>query len=305
MTQWLGHTRGRVRAKTYHGYQGLLRLYALPRLASVGLEDLKPLALQALYGDLLARGLSGGTVLNLHLVLTQALGQAVRWGLIPVNPAASAQPPRPRRPELALMDPAAVERILEATRSTAMELPVAMAIATGMRRGEILALRWKDLDPDLTVAHVRRSLQTTGGVLVFEEPKTRRSRRAVDLPAFIRPYLVRQRQDQASRRAGSHSWQDLDLVIDSGDGRPVNPATFSSAWSRFCRRPGVPRVRFHDLRHAHATLMLLKGVHPKVVSERLGHASVGITLDTYSHVLPTMQAEAVRAFDELFAARAL
>jgi integrase len=133
----------------------------------VALDSLKPLALQALYGDLLSRGLSGGTVLNLHLVLTQALGQAVRWGLIPANPAAAAQPPRPRRPELALMDPAAVERILEATMGTSMELPVAMAIATGMRRGEILALRWKDLDPDLTVAHVRRSLQTTGGVLVF------------------------------------------------------------------------------------------------------------------------------------------
>jgi integrase len=135
MTQWLGHTRGRVRAKTFDGYKGLLRLYALPCLAPVVLDGLRPLALSALYGDLLARGLSGGTVLNLHLVLTQALGQAVRWGLIPVNPAASAQPPRPRRPELALMDPEAVERILSATRGTALELPVAMAIATGMRRG--------------------------------------------------------------------------------------------------------------------------------------------------------------------------
>jgi len=173
-----------------------------------------------------------------------------------------------------------------------------------MRRGEILALRWSDLDSELTTAHVRRTLEVAGRRLVFEEPKTRRSRRAVALPAFLRPYLERQREAQRVRRESCPSWTELDLVIDSGDGSPVNPGTFSSGWFRFCKRAGLPHVRFHDLRHAHATLMLLQGVHPKVVSERLGHASVGITLDTYSHVLPTMQTEAVRAFDELFPAAA-
>jgi integrase len=300
--QWLAHARGRVRAKTYDGYMGLMRLYALPALGPVPLHDLKPLVLQGLYSDLLGRGLSAGTVVNLHLVLTQALSQAVRWGLIPVNPAAGAQPPRPRRPELALVDPALAGRILDVAAGTSFEVPVAVAIATGMRRGEILALRWADLAPDLSLAHVRRSLQTSGGCLAFEEPKTRRSRRAVDLPAFLLPYLERQRAAQALRRGRCESWVDLDLVIDSGDGRPVNPDTLSSGWYRFAKRSGLPHVRFHDLRHAHATLMLLQGVHPKVVSERLGHASIGITLDTYSHVLPTMQADAVRAFDELFPA---
>jgi integrase len=139
---------------------------------------------------------------------------------------------------------------------------------------------------------------------VFEEPKTRRSRRAVDVPAFLLPYLRRQRAAQASRRERCGSWVDLDLVIDAGDGRPLNPDTLSSGWYRFLKRSGLPHIRFHDLRHAHATLMLLQGVHPKVVSERLGHASVGITLDTYSHVLPSMQTEAVAAFDRLFTAPA-
>jgi integrase len=300
LAQWLAHARGRVRPKTWDGYDGLIRLYALPALGEVVLDELRPLQLQRLYGGLLARGLSGGTVLNLHLVMTQALGQAVRWGLIPINPVAGAQPPRPRRPELAVVDASLAARILEVVTGTSFELPVAMAIATGMRRGEILALRWSDLDAGFSVAHVRRSLQTSGGVLCFEEPKTRRSRRAVDLPEFIHPYLVRQQQAQGARRAASESWQDFNLIIDSGGGGPLNPDTLSSGWYRFCRRTGLPHVRFHDLRHAHATLMLLKGVHPKVVSERLGHASIGITLDTYSHVLPTMQAEAVRAFDELF-----
>jgi integrase len=123
----------------------------------------------------------------------------------------------------------------------------------------------------------------------------------VMLPAFLGPYLGRQRADQDARRtkAGA-AWLETDLVIDRGDGAPLHPDTLSSGWRAFLARAGLPHVRFHDLRHAHATLMLQQGVHPKVVSERLGHASVGITLDTYSHVLPAMQAEATRAFDELF-----
>ena len=172
-----------------------------------------------------------------------------------------------------------------------------------MRRGEILALRWSDVSGDLSVAHVRRTLQPTETGLVFERPKTHRSARSVMLPAFLGPYLLRQRADQARRRQklGGDGWSDHDLVVDDGDGTPFNPGTLSAGWARFLRKAGLPWVRFHDLRHAHATLMLLQGVHPKVVSERLGHASVGITLDTYSHVLPVMQEEAARAFDDLFA----
>jgi integrase len=129
----------------------------------------------------------------------------------------------------------------------------------------------------------------------------RRSRRSVVLPSFLRPYLVRQRQDQQARRAECPAWVDTDLVIDSGQGGPRHPDTLSSGWYSFLRRSGLPHVRFHDLRHAHATLLLLHRVHPKVVSERLGHASVGITLDLYSHVLPSMQSEAAEAIDALFA----
>jgi integrase len=137
--------------------------------------------------------------------------------------------------------------------------------------------------------------------LVFEQPKTPRSRRTVLLPAFLRPFLERQQADQRGREAeAGQRWVDHGLVVDRGDGGPLNPDTLSSGWARFLRQRGLPRVRFHDLRHAHATLMLTQGVHPKVVSERLGHASVGITLDTYSHVLPTLQQEAAQAFDQLF-----
>jgi integrase len=239
-------------------------------------------------------------VLNLHLVLTQALGQAVRWGLLGATPAAGAQAPRPRRPEHKMVDPALAARILAAVAGSPLELPCAVALATGMRRGEILALRWSDLDQDYTAVHVRRSLQVSGQGLLFVEPKTRRSRRSVALPRFLKPHLERQQADQDIRRSANPSWEDSDLVIDGGNGQPVHPDTLSSGWYRFLKRSGLPHVRFHDLRHAHATLLLARNVHPKVVSERLGHASIGITLDIYSHVLPSMQTEAAAAFDHLF-----
>jgi len=301
---WLAHAKGRIRARTYQGYEGLIRLYARPFLGDLALKDVQPLHLQSLYASLMNERvppISAGTVLNLHLVLTQSFGQAVRWGLLDRSPAAGAQPPRPRRPEPAVVDAELATRILVAAQGQAIELPVAIAIATGMRRGEILGLRWRDLDEDLSVAHVRRTLQSTTSGAVFEDPKTRRSRRAVALPAFLHPYLTHQREDQARRRAElGDKWQETDLVVDAGDGGAVSPVNLSSVWPRFLRRSGLPHVRFHDLRHGHATLMLMQGVHPKVVSERLGHSSIGITLDTYSHVLPGMQAEAAQAFDELF-----
>jgi integrase len=300
LSQWLRHSRGRLRSKTFEGYEGVIRLYACPGIGPVPLSRLHPLHLQQLYSDLIDRGLAGGTVLNLHLVLAQALSQAVRWGLIDQSPAAGAQPPRPRRPEPVLVDPALAARILAAVQGTTMELPAVVALATGMRRGEILALRWGDLDEGFTVAQVRRSLQVSAEGLHFVEPKTRRSRRSVALPEFLRPYLLRHRDDQQARRAACLSWRDLDLVIDAGDGSPRHPDTLSSGWYSFLKRSGLPHVRFHDLRHAHATLLLLSRVHPKVVSERLGHASVGITLDLYSHVLPSMQTEAAAAIDDLF-----
>jgi len=301
---WLAHARARVRLKTYEGYEGEIRLYARPGIGALTLSELRPLDLQGLYSSLLSRKppLSGGTVLNLHLVLTQALSQAVRWGLIASNPAAGAQPPRPRRKELAVLDQAGTERILSAVSGTKIECAVALAIATGMRRGEIAGLRWQDVSEDLSAARVCRTIQATKGGLVTEEPKTRKSRRQILLPAFLRPYLERQKADQARRRSELGSrWQENGLVIDRGDGAAYNPDSVSSYFAGMLRRKGLPHVRFHDLRHAHATLMLSAGVHPKIVSERLGHASIGITLDTYSHVLPSMQQEAADAFDELFA----
>src|SRR5712691_5674094 len=220
---WLAHIKGRVRGTTYEAYESLVRLHALPSLGEIPLDRLHPLHVQRLYSALLqevppsGRVISAKTVGNLHRVLRSALAQALRWQMIGTNPAAAAEPPRPRPPELAVIDAAGASRILASASGTRFEAPVAIAISTGMRRGEILALRWSDLDEGLTVAHVRRSLQVSGEGLSFVEPKTRRSRRAVALPSYLRPHLERQRSAQAERRAACPSWADLDLVVDSGD----------------------------------------------------------------------------------------
>jgi len=246
------------------------------------------------------RPLSASSVLKIHLVLRQALQQAVRWELLTVNPAAGAQPPRPRHTEALVATGDALRRIVLALAGHPLELPATVAITTGMRRGEILGLRWADLTPDFSSAHIRQTLQATRSGLHYQLPKTHRSRRPVALPTTLAELLRTHRSTQQVRQGLlGDQWQHTGLIVDRGDGGPLNPDTLSSTWRRFVRDHNLPTVRFHDLRHSHATLMLLEGIHPKIVSERLGHSTVSFTLDVYSHLLPDMQSEAAEAMDRV------
>jgi integrase len=306
LARWLAHVRTRVRPATYDGYESLVRCHINPTLGHHRLAELHPLHLQDLYSDRLTptdsrRPLSAGTVANLHLVLTQALQQAVRWQLLTVNPAAGAQPPRPRRPEPIVATGDTLHRILDHLHGHPLELPATIAITTGMRRGEILGIRWSDLTADYRSACIRQTLQITRAGIDYQQPKTHRSRRPIALPTTLTNLLTQHRQNQHARRiALADEWQHTDLIVDRGDGGPLNPDTLTSTWRRFIREHKLPPIRFHDLRHTHATLMLLEGVHPKIVSERLGHASVSFTLDVYTHLLPNMQNEAADAIDRVF-----
>ena len=297
-----------VAPSTASHYRDIVRHRLIPALGSVELAELRPQQIQAFYSRLLHEGRADGTgglsaksVLRFHQVLHAALHHAVRWQLLARNPADAVQPPRAARRELTTIDAADVSRLLAAADETPIGNLARMAVMTGMRRGELLGLRWRDVDLDGGMAHVQQTAQRIAGQgWVFRQPKTRLSRRSIALSPATVTMLRRHRREQlAARLLAGSAYQDADLVFASGLGTPLEPGTVNRCWWRVLASAGVGHVRWHDLRHAHATLMLSAGVHPKVVSERLGHASVAITLDVYSHVVPGLQVAAAAQLDTL------
>jgi integrase len=306
ISRWLDHMRHRLRPTTFYRYEGYVRCHLTPALGGMQLSKIRPLHIQALEAKALKSGrmdggggLSAQTVLHLHRVLHGALAQAVRWQLITINPAAAVQPPRVTRPKIRVPTPDEVERIVGTAEGTTMYMPVLIAVATGMRRGEILALQWRSVDLEKGLVRVVRTLQRHRHGTEIGEPKTQRGRRTIVVPEFAVEILRQHRKVQAAQRlrAGS-DWRDEDLVVTNASGGPMDAGEVTRRFKRLAADAGAPGVRFHDLRHAYATMLLASGVHPKIASEALGHSTVGITLDTYSHVLPTMQAEAAAAIQK-------
>lgn len=311
LLKWLDSARMSVAPKTFERYEEIVRKHLIPTLGSRLLTKLRALHIEAYYAEALATGrcnkrggLSAQTVLHHHRVLRKALQKAVKWQLLTRNPAADVDPPRPERRQMQTLESDDTAQLLAAARRTRLYVAIVLAITTGMRRGEILALRWSDIDWQNRALSVRRSLeQTRKGGLRFKEPKTGRGR-LIALPPLTVTALKQHRARQAARRLQLGAvFQDQDLVCEAGEGSPWSPVAVTSAFRKLIAKLDLPRVRLHDLRHSHATHLLREGVHPKVVSERLGHSKVGVTLDTYSHVLPTLQQEAAqRVQDSLEAA---
>jgi integrase len=304
---WLrDYARTHVAASTFEGYEKIVRLHLLPALGHIPLTRLGPQDIKAYYAQAQESGrrsgkggLSPTTVLQHHRVLSEALKHAVEEGLLVNNPATRVRPPRKARHEMPVLDEPQLAKLLELVRGSRLCIPVLLAIATGLRRGEILALRWRNVDLKAGTLAVRQALESTRDGLSFKQPKTQKSRRLVPLPPFAVEALREHRKRQAEERLRiGPAYKDHDLVCAAPDGRPWDPDSFSPAFAKFVRRSGLPPIRFHDLRHSHATLLLKHGIHPKVVSERLGHSTVGLTLDTYSHVLPGLQEQATRILEE-------
>jgi integrase len=296
---WLPHISTRVRPRTAQRYSQLLERHVVPVVGSVKMAKLRPAHVQQVVDQAAASGLAPRTVAAVYRTLHGALAQAVRWQLLAVNASTAVRPPRTERPELHSPDAAKVTWVLDAARGTRLYVPLALAASTGLRRGELLALRWRDVDLEAGSLRVVASLQRVDAGLVFLPPKTDRARRTVGLPPAAVTLLRRHRKEQAERRLLlGEAWADLDLVIERGDGQPLPPDSLSRDWYRLVRRIGLPGLRLHDLRHAYATALLTAGVHPKVASEALGHSSVAFTMDTYQHLMPTMQEQAVRAIEE-------
>jgi integrase len=298
-TRWLEHQQQRLRPRTWNNYRQLVRDHLVPVIGDVRVDSLRPGHVELVLNEARASGLSPRTTTMVRAVLSASMRQAVAWGLATSNPTQAVRPPRSERPRLAVPTSEELMRLLAEAKGSQWAAPILLAVATGARRSEVLAIRWSDIDLDRRRLRITRGLQRVDGQLVWTDPKTNRARREVGLPAFAVDGLHQWRRTQAARRlALGPAWQDLDLVADRGDGAPVPPDSFSQAFRRLARQAGLPpKSRLHDVRHAVATAMLERGVHPAIASASLGHSSPAFTMSTYQHVIDGMADQAAAALD--------
>jgi integrase len=295
-----------LRPSTSESYRRMIDNHIVPTLGDVRLQELATPMLSRLYRDLLEsgrlvrgkrlhglKGLSPRTVAYVHGILVTALGDAVAWGFIARNPAASAKRPRVKRASPKTWNADELRAFLASVKGERHYSGFYVAAMTGVRRGELLGLRWSDLDLDSKSLHVRQTVLAVRHKIVFGEPKTARGRRQIALdPATVELLKEHRKRQAAERLAWGPAYAQNDLVFAREDGSPVHPESFAKVFGRRVAVSGLPRLSFHGLRHTHASILLAARVNPKVVSERLGHASVAFTLDIYSHAIPDLQEEA-------------
>ena len=301
LEDWLANTARRtVRPSTFVSYEGLVRVHLVPELGKVPLIKLSPPQVERMINRKLASGLSPRRVEYMRAVLRRALNDALRWGLVARNVATLVTPPRAQRYEVRPLDPDQARTFLEAIRGDRLEALYSVALAVGLRQGEALGLRWEDVDLEQGAIHVRRALQRVDGTLQLVEPKTARSRRVVVLPATVTAALQQHRARQVAERLAAGSvWMDSGLVFCSPTGRPLDASNVTHTFQKHLARAGLPRQRFHDLRHACASLLLAQGVNPRFVMDVLGHSQITLTLNTYSHVLPSLTSDAAERMNAL------
>ena len=308
LREWLqSYVATNVRAASGEGYRIIIERHLIPALGAVVLSSLKPVHLQNYYAKALKEGrrdgrggLAARTVNHHHTVLKEALGHAVKWELINRNVGDAVDPPRPVEKEMSALDPEGVEQLFEIARGTMYFPLIHLAAFTGMRRSELLGLRWKDTDLHHGTVSISQILHCIRrGRIVIEPPKTPRSRRLVGLSPdsiwALRSYKEMVEAEQ--ERLGSPLIGDR-LVFSQPDGSPLLPNTVTHAFGKIARRAGLHGVTLHSLRHSHASIMLQEGVSSRTVADRLGHPTVVITLDTYSHLTPGVKEDAAMRFEE-------
>lgn len=307
--EWLPAIAGTLRESTYESYAGNIRRHVVPAIGARRLQQVTPALLNSLYAELgrerevegeRREPLSPRTIRYVHTILRRALADAVRWNCIARNPAEHATPPRARQaPKMQTWTAEQLRAFLEHVRGDRLYAAWRLLATTGMRRGEVLGLTWDNVDLDAARVSIAETLI---GARRRSTPKTDSGRRNVALDPETVEALREHAQSQAEEMAAmGPGYENSNLVFCNPDGRPLWPRSFSRMFERHVRAAALPRIRLHDLRHTHATLALQAGVHPKVVQERLGHATIGITLDTYSHAIPAMQEDAAAQIAALIA----
>jgi integrase len=311
LRQWLAAKASTIRPSTLASYRAELENHVMPRIGAIAVQNLAPASLTALYGELQRTGrrsgkggLSARSVGYIAMIVRQALADGVRWGQLMRNVADFADPPRPGAPFRDLRTWTATEArsFLDAVAADRFYPAFLLAASTGMRRGEVLGMRWRDVDLDAARLSVSQSLVSVRYRLTFSEPKTARGRRSIALdPVTVAALRALRKRQLEERIALGGDWPPHDLLFTSHDGAPIHPDYLSELFHRRLKAAGLPRIRFHDLRHTWATLALANGVHARVVQERLGHANVATTLNIYSHVIPGLQEEAATRVAALIA----
>ncbi len=291
-----------IRTSSYVKYRKVIYTHIIPDIGKVQLQKLTPQRVQSLYTSKLKEGLAPKTVQSIHGVLHKALDNAVKWNLIARNVCDVVSPPRVPQTEKQVLTVQQARLLLDHVKKHRLEVLLTVALTTGMRRGEILALRWSDINLEEGSIQVKRTVDyITHYGYIETEPKTAKGRRKILLSSFVVEMLNAHRLAQMEERyKAGDKWIDKNLVFCGLLGDFFNPNYLLRVFKKILEDAGLPRMRFHDLRHSAATILLSMNVHPKVVQEMLGHSTINMTLDTYSHVLPSMQKDiAERWNDEL------
>jgi integrase len=302
LDQWLSDSvRSTVRTSTFERHEAIIRLHIKPTLGHVGLKKLTPAHVRGLYREKLDSGLAPATVRKIHSTLHKALFQALSDGLVPRN-AATVEAPRPTPEEIHPLSEDEARTFLKTAQASGdrFEPLYVLAISTGLRRGELLGLRWDDVDLEHGTLRVGRALVRERGHYTLGETKTRRGRRQINLtPRTVNALRVHRKKQLEEKMRRADLYKDHGLIFASGVGTLVHPENMvKRSFKPLLEKSGLPEIRFHDLRHTCATLLLGRGVHPKLVQELLGHATIAMTLDTYSHYLPSMGDQAAGAMSD-------
>jgi integrase len=312
LTRWLADwVELNLSKKTVEGYGDLIRIHVKPRIGAMAMQKVKPAILAELYSDLLKSGriakgkkpgLSPRTVAYIHTVLHRAFGHAHQWGMIANNPVAAMDSPRVTREEILILTAEQIRSVLKTLRDTTLYKIAALGLSTGMRRGELLALRWADVDLDAAKLRVEQSLEETTAGLRFKTPKTKHGRRSISLPSSVVTELRGLRKTQAAQRLALGLGKDADgaLVFRHPDGTPLLPHSVTTAWRRAAADMGLVGITLHAWRHTHASQLIASGMDVLTISRRLGHGSPSITLNVYGHLFSASDDRAASVFENAF-----
>ncbi|WP_342399619.1 tyrosine-type recombinase/integrase [Weizmannia sp. FSL W8-0676] len=301
LKRWLDHKSKNVSSGTMANYRPFVMNHLIPNLGNIKMDQLKPGQIQELYDEYVEEEtLSNQSIVHMHRILNNAYKKAIEWEIVTKNPCVAVKPPKPEKHRLQVWDETEVQFFLDMAKEDRFYIAYLLALSTGMRKGEILGLRWQDIDFTNQILSVNQAVtRKKGGGHEIGPLKTEKSYRNISLFDYVVTELKKYRHEQMKfKMENRKTYKDQDLVLASSTGSFILPRNLDRNWLDLIEKSALKPIRFHDMRHTHATILLKQGVHPKVVQERLGHSSITVTLDTYSHVLPNIQKAAAEKFGE-------